>query len=140
MESARHRREIFKSQNLDKSASSVSSSDDINPTSQSQLNLIMDSTPEIGKPIPHLPPFASQYRDLMLHQIATVSKATEIKKPIKRRPNNQHKIKPIAAKAAETSMNWALGTGYDQITYQMPHQNFNFDGHNNFDYSKFVYN
>ncbi|KAJ3240515.1 hypothetical protein HDU78_002276 [Chytriomyces hyalinus] len=35
--------------------------------------LTMLGNPEHNKPVPHLPPYASQYRDLILHQIATSS-------------------------------------------------------------------
>ncbi|KAJ3122419.1 hypothetical protein HK100_012008 [Physocladia obscura] len=54
---------------------------DLNPCNISTMNisqqqifeLTMLRTNEFQKPIPHLPPYASQYRDLMLHQIAVAN-------------------------------------------------------------------
>ncbi|KAI8615062.1 hypothetical protein BC830DRAFT_1229291 [Chytriomyces sp. MP71] len=40
------------------------------PNAPQIFALTMLGNPEHGKPIPHLPPYASQYRDLMLHNIA----------------------------------------------------------------------
>ncbi|KAI8826390.1 hypothetical protein BJ741DRAFT_668138 [Chytriomyces cf. hyalinus JEL632] len=40
--------------------------------------LTMLGNPEHNKPVPHLPPYASQYRDLILHQIATSSNASKL--------------------------------------------------------------
>ncbi|KAI8852638.1 hypothetical protein BC829DRAFT_414359 [Chytridium lagenaria] len=55
---------------------------------------------EEPRPIPHLPPYATQYRDLMLHQVATVSKALDHRRAALRSGMRRAQV----ARAAEISL------------------------------------
>ncbi|KAJ3411022.1 hypothetical protein HDV05_002887 [Chytridiales sp. JEL 0842] len=70
------------------------------PTATSSL-AGMELHSDEPKPIPHLPPYASQYRDLMIHQVTAAHKSVESK--AKRVPGAYRGVKraPRAAKAAE---------------------------------------
>ncbi|KAJ3195026.1 hypothetical protein HK101_001288 [Irineochytrium annulatum] len=76
-----------------------------NITSQFKLGGGITMAGDELRPIPHLPPYASQYRDLMLYQMAAVSKAAMPATTTARRNAIRSGIRRAqVARAAETSL------------------------------------